>query len=125
MGRSGLRSKGRGRKRAKAQRRRNARVWVIGTVISVTVLAILGAIVVRGVVTIRAFKRTITSPEQVQRIAPAHAKALADKGEAILYDTRTIEKYRAKHAAGAISFPEADREALVDLLPPDKVLIFY
>lgn len=125
MGRSGLRSKGRGRKIAKARRRHNGRVWVIGSVVSVTVLAILAVIVVRGVLTSRAFKRTIASAEQVQRIAPAHAKALADKGEAILYDTRTTEKYRAKHAAGAISFPEVDREALVDLLPPDKVLTFY
>ena len=68
---------------------------------------------------------TITSPGQAQRISGDDAKALLDRGEAVLYDVRVSPAYEAKHVAGAISFPEAELDTLVNTLPADKTLIFY
>ena len=67
----------------------------------------------------------ITTAQDVQRITPAEAKALLDNGSAVLYDTRSAKSFRSKHAAGAISFPEAEITARFNELPADKVLIFY
>jgi hypothetical protein len=64
-------------------------------------------------------------PEQVQRISVADAKALVDRGEAVLYDTRLPESFMEKHAAGAVSFPEASLDMLAPTLPSDKALVFY
>ncbi len=67
----------------------------------------------------------LTSEDQVQRIAPAEAKALVDQGKAVLYDVRSEELYNARHAAGAQSLPFAEIEARLAGLPKDKVLILY
>jgi 3-mercaptopyruvate sulfurtransferase SseA len=67
----------------------------------------------------------LTSPEDVQRISPAEVKALLDSGAAVLYDARAAELYQALHAAGAISFPEADAAARLGELPDGRDLIFY
>ncbi len=64
-------------------------------------------------------------PEQVQRISVADAKALLDRGEAVLYDTRSPESFLEKHAAGALSFPEGSLGALLPTLSSDKALVFY
>ena len=125
MARGRKTSKGRDRKRSNGQGRRKAGLWAIGAILLVIAAAVAGMILGQGGLTPKGRKQVATSPEQVPRISPAHARRLLDRGEAILYDTRATEKYRAKHAAGTISFPEADRETLVDLLPMDKVLIFY
>lgn len=63
--------------------------------------------------------------KDVQRITPADAKALLDNGTAVLYDARSAKAYRSKHAAGAISFPEADIATRYSELPADKTFIFY
>jgi len=67
----------------------------------------------------------LTSADQVQRIAPAEAKALVDQGEAVLYDARPLESYQTKHAAGAISLPEDQIQSQFSSLPKDKILILY
>ena len=67
----------------------------------------------------------LTSEEQVQRIAPAEAKALADQGKAVLYDVRSEDLFEERHAAGAQSLPLADIEARLAIIPKDKVLILY
>jgi hypothetical protein len=67
----------------------------------------------------------VLTADDVQRITVAEAKAFLDDGVAALYDTRPVEEYRAQHAAGAISFPEADVVARYGELPADKALIFY
>ena len=67
----------------------------------------------------------IRSAGDVQRIAPADAKALLDDGTALLYDTRSLDEYRSQHAAGAISFPVGSEAARFSELPTDKTLIFY
>ena len=67
----------------------------------------------------------LTTAQGVQRITPAEAKALLDNGSAVLYDTRSAKSFRSKHAAGAVSFPEAEITARFNELPAEKVLIFY
>ncbi len=67
----------------------------------------------------------VRSTDEVQRITPAEVKPLLDSGQAILYDTRSAESYRTQHAAGAVSFPEADVGARFSELPDDKALVFY
>lgn len=68
---------------------------------------------------------SVSRPEDVQRISPREAKALLDRGEAVLYDTRSVDAYQAQRAEGAVSFPEA-ASAHRDELPDDgTALIFY
>ena len=62
---------------------------------------------------------------QLQFMTTAEAYSLVESGEGILYDTRSVEEYQVLHAAGAVSFPEADMAARYDQLPTDRALIFY
>ena len=67
-----------------------------------------------------------SSPDlQVTRVTADETRALLQSGEAFLYDVRSLSAYQDKHAAGAISFPEADIETNLATLPVDKKLIFY
>ncbi len=125
MARSRRTAKEQGRKKSKPRGRRKTTLWAIGVVLLVIAAALAGMIAGQGGLAPKTRERVVTSPEQVPRITQSKARRLLDRGEAVLYDTRATEQYQAKHAAGAISFPEADRETLVDLLPTDKVLIFY
>jgi rhodanese-related sulfurtransferase len=68
---------------------------------------------------------TALTAADLQLITAGEAYALVDDGTALLYDTRSLEEYQALHAAGAISFPEADVVARYGELPTDKGLIFY
>ena len=70
-------------------------------------------------------KGKLTSIAEVQRIAPADAKAMLDSGEAMLYDVRSLEAYRDQHAVGAVALPEGDLDERVRSLPGDKALILY
>ena len=125
MARSTMRSKTQTRKSSKAQRRQKANPWMVATIVLVIVISVMGVIIVQGLYRKGTSQQAITSLEQVQRIKPAKAKALLDRGEAELYDTRSFEAYREKHATGAISFPEARQETFVATLPYDKALVFY
>ena len=62
---------------------------------------------------------------QLQLMTAAEAYALVESGEGILYDTRSVEEYQALHAAGAVSFPEADMASRYTELAADRALIFY
>ncbi|OGO05872.1 MAG: hypothetical protein A2Y73_01330 [Chloroflexi bacterium RBG_13_56_8] len=115
----------RGKKIARRQRSRRVNRWALGIVISVIIIAVAGMIAWLGPQSTGVGGQKITSPEQVQRITPADAKALVDAGSAVLFDTRSDEAYQAKHIVGALSFPEAEQETLVGMLPADKTLIFY
>ena len=69
---------------------------------------------------------TVNSAADVQRISPQRARQLLDRGEAVLYDTRSAEAYRAQRAEGAVSFPETEAAARINELPDDgTALIFY
>jgi len=63
--------------------------------------------------------------DDLQLLTTAEANALVKDGTALLVDTRSVEEYRILHAAGAISFPEADMAVRYGELPADKALIFY
>jgi hypothetical protein len=63
--------------------------------------------------------------DDIQRLTPADAKTLFDSGRALLYDVRSTDQYRAMHAAGSLSFPEARMAARFGELPTGKSLIFY
>jgi rhodanese-related sulfurtransferase len=67
----------------------------------------------------------VSSSEDVRRISPLEARVLVEGGGAVLYDTRSVESYDSQHAAGAISFPEAEASLRIDELPSDEALIFY
>ncbi len=67
----------------------------------------------------------VRSADEVQRITPTEARPLLDSGQAILYDARSADSYSTQHAAGAVSFPEADVAARFSELPDDKALVFY
>jgi hypothetical protein len=62
---------------------------------------------------------------QLQLITTAEAQSLVESGTGVLYDTRSLEEYQTRHAAGAVSFPEADMAARYAELPTDRALIFY
>jgi hypothetical protein len=62
---------------------------------------------------------------QLQFMTTAEAYSLVESGEGILYDTRSVEEYQALHAAGAVSFPEADIAARYAELATDSALVFY
>lgn len=109
------------KKRIMAQRLERIVLWVSGGII----LSVIVAIVALGLGQRQEPGQGIASPAQVQRIAVSDAKALLDQGAALLYDTRSVEEYGAKHARGSISFPEAEQDALFASLPADRDLIFY
>ncbi|MGI5915153.1 MAG: rhodanese-like domain-containing protein [Anaerolineae bacterium] len=68
---------------------------------------------------------SVSSPAEVQRIPVSVARERVERGEAVLYDTRTIRAFEAGHAMGAISFPEGEALERIDELPTDKDIIFY
>jgi hypothetical protein len=61
----------------------------------------------------------------VPRIGVKEAKAKMDKGQALLYDVRSVDSYNQSHPAGAISLPEDQVDARLSELPKDKELIFF
>ena len=67
----------------------------------------------------------LTSPDQIDRVGPAEARALADRGDAVIYDVRSQASYDEKHVEGALALPEEDLESLVATVPKDKHLILY
>lgn len=67
----------------------------------------------------------VLTSKDVQRLAPAEAKELLDRGLAVLYDARSAGEYRTQHAAGALSYPASDMAARYGELPIDKSLVFY
>ena len=101
-------------------RRRDGRAWAATAVLIALALTVTGCGLAR-----ETNVGAVRSTDDVQRISPSSAKALLDRGEAVLYDTRGTEWYESEHAAGAMSLPEQDVSAQIDALPDDKALIFY
>jgi len=66
----------------------------------------------------------------IARIAVGEARALVAAGRGVLVDTRDRRLYDNAHAAGAISLPLSEIEAVqgrirADAVPPDRLLILY
>jgi predicted metal-binding membrane protein len=118
-------NKSKARAEAAQRRQRRRRLWLIGGLAAVVVLA--GALTLWGL-TARsrdAEAKVVASGEDIQRIAPLDAKAMLDRGEALLYDVRARSSYETEHAAGALALPEAELDALAPSLPKDKGLVLY
>ena len=122
------------------QRRRIAWYWWAGglVVVALVVVAVatltrskavappkIASVVTPAKVASGVASANIASADQVQRITATEAKALLDRGEALIYDTRSAESYQAKHIPQAHSLPEGDVTKLANTLPKDKALIFY
>ena len=67
----------------------------------------------------------LTSPDQIERMGPAEARVLMERGDALLYDVRPRAVSEEKHAEGALSLPEEELGNLVASVPQDKQLILY
>jgi len=101
------------------------RLWMAGLMGIVLLLGGCGIPNPEPVAEAVAATRNVTSGDEVQRMSVTEARLLADAGQAGLYDTRSERSFRSSHAAGAISFPEADAAARAGELPTDKAVIFY
>ena len=120
------------RRRRQEQRRkveRRATLWVVGLIVLIVMIFVGGALLADSpsdpAETIEPVSSQVNTPANVQRITPADAWDLVQRGKAVLYDTRSAESFDVSHAAGALSIPEEDAPELVSRLPKDKALIFY
>ncbi|MCL4837274.1 MAG: rhodanese-like domain-containing protein [Thermoanaerobaculia bacterium] len=65
------------------------------------------------------------TPDQVERVSAAEAKAAVDAGEAILVDVRHESSYRRSHAAGAIHLYPDQVVTRWKELPREKLIVTY
>ena len=123
------------RRRGKFNQRRRVQPWAVG--IAVIIVVGGGMIALQhspagsgdatrvALGTPPAVEQVPMTVSRVRRITPQDTKVLLEKGEAVLYDVRSAEAYKARHAVGATSFPEAELATLLSTLPVDKKLVFY
>ena len=64
------------------------------------------------------------SGEPYWRISVDEAKAMLEKGDAVVIDVRRPDEWADGHVAGAIHIPVDDVLARIDELPGDKDLLF-
>ncbi|MBI4310190.1 MAG: rhodanese-like domain-containing protein [Chloroflexi bacterium] len=62
--------------------------------------------------------------EPFTRIKVEQAKAMLDRGKAVMIDVRRLDEWQSGHVKGAIHVPVDDVLARVDELPKDKDLLF-
>ncbi|MGD2147229.1 MAG: rhodanese-like domain-containing protein [Anaerolineae bacterium] len=101
------------------------RMWKATLIGLVLLLAGCGTLNPEPEVEAAAATRDVSSADEVLRIGVTEARLLVDAGQAVLYDTRSERSFRSSHAAGAVSFPEADAAARAGELPADQDIIFY
>jgi hypothetical protein len=70
-------------------------------------------------------EQTQLGTADIARASVEEAKAMADRGEAVLVDTRARVTFDQAHIAGAISMPLAEVASRYAELPAGKVAIFY
>ena len=61
----------------------------------------------------------------VRRITIADARAMAERGEAVIYDVRDERAYETNHVKGAKLVPLMEVEARAAEFPKDKLIITY
>ncbi len=113
----------RGRK-SHPRRGHSDRWWLIGIVGVVTALG-LGSFALAGGLRQAAAPASVATTDSVRRVSPQRARALAEAGDAVLYDTRPRAEYEQEHAMGALSMPLAEIADRLDELATDKTLILY
>ena len=66
-----------------------------------------------------------TPSDGVRRISIAESRAMAERGEAVIYDVRDGHTYENNHVKGAKSVPLDEVEARAAEFPTDKLIITY
>jgi hydroxyacylglutathione hydrolase len=66
-----------------------------------------------------------SSGDGVRRLTPAEARAMVEKGQAIIVDVRGEDSYKAGHIKGALWINLNDIGARSGELPRDKMIITY
>jgi uncharacterized protein YcfL len=98
------------------------RLWMV---LFVALSVLLVGCAASGTVAPSPTPTVVFTAADLQLLTTAEAHALVSDGTALLYDARSLRAYETLHAAGAISFPEADVAARYGELPTDQALIFY
>jgi len=66
-----------------------------------------------------------TPSDGIRRITIAESRAMAERGEAVIYDVRDRHTYQNNHVKGAKSVPLDEVAARVAEFPKDKLVITY
>ncbi|HZB46899.1 MAG TPA: rhodanese-like domain-containing protein [Pyrinomonadaceae bacterium] len=68
---------------------------------------------------------TSTPNDGVRRVTTDEARALVERGEALIVDVRAQAQYDQGHIKGAVCVPRTEIDKRLAQLPKDKLLIFY
>ena len=68
---------------------------------------------------------TSTPNDGVRRVTTEEARAMAERGEALIVDVRAKGEYDRGHIKGAVCVPRTEIDKRLAQLPKDKLLIFY
>ena len=68
---------------------------------------------------------TSTPNDGVRRVTLEEARALADRGEAVIVDVRAKAQYDQSHIKGSVCIPRTEIDKRLAELPKDKLIIFY
>ena len=66
-----------------------------------------------------------TPSDGVRRVSIADARAMAERGEAVIYDVRDEHAFATSHVKGAKLVPLADVPTRAAEFPKDKLIITY
>ena len=66
-----------------------------------------------------------TPSDGIRRVTIAESRALAERGEAVIYDVRDGHTYEVNHVKGAKSVPLDEVAARAAEFPKDKLIITY
>ena len=68
---------------------------------------------------------TSTPNDGVRRVTTDEARAMAERGEAVIVDVRAQAQYDQGHIKGSICVPRTEIDKRLAQLPKDKLIIFY
>ena len=88
------------------------------------VCALVG-LLVSGAPLVAAQLAPVAAPQDAPRISGEEARALVQKGDAVIVDVRTKEGFAIGHVEGAVNIPLADVGTRMKELPKGKAIIAY
>ena len=68
---------------------------------------------------------TSTPNDGVRRVTTDEARAMVERGEAVIVDVRAQAQYDQGHIKGAVCVPRTEIDKRLAQLPKDKLIIFY
>ena len=68
---------------------------------------------------------TSTPNDGVRRVTTDEARAMVERGEALIVDVRAQAQYDQGHIKGSVCVPRTEIDKRLAELPKDKLLIFY